>query len=139
MGLMENPTSPKSMLVISDITSHKPLCSPNIVFRLLLTKYTRSVAISSCKVHPLKNHSPYFNDSRTELSGLSATSFRYAWQTAAFLYHLNIELVASESSALLRLSKQHMSTQIYLICPPLWFWTKDTNFLTFLHLFELRW
>ena len=73
-------------------------------------KTTSRGAISSCKVQPRVNHLLRRNaESGSSGSSASETSSRNAKQTSAFAYHVYMELIASDSSALLVLSMQHVS------------------------------
>ena len=59
------------------------------------------------------NHELRRNDDIGERgSPVSCTSYRYAKQAAECLYHVNIELMASDSSELLVLSMQEESIQM---------------------------
>ena len=83
-----------------------------MIFQSCDTKMTRAGAMSSCSVQPRLCQRAFrkaeFGASRTQSLG---TSSRYAKQTSAQEYQRNIELMASESSVLLILSIQHVSTQ----------------------------
>ena len=71
-------------------------------------------ATSSCRVQPRVNHELRRNDDIGERgSPVSGTSYRYAKQAAECLYHVNIELMASDNSALLVLSMQQVSIQTH--------------------------
>lgn len=71
---------------------------------------------SSCKVQPLRNHPVFFTACcQSPRSSNAGTSSKYATHTRLLSYHLAIELMLSESSALLLLSMQQVSTQHQLV------------------------
>lgn len=68
--------------------------------------------MSSWSVHPRRHQRQWSN-----VGWSGSQSSRKAKQMAACWYHLNMELMASLSSALLVLSMKHVSTQAYLSPP----------------------
>lgn len=94
------------------------VASPSLVpiyAQSMSKKNTRGGARSSCRVHPRRNHWLLSNAAIVVSRSSSdfMTSAKYAQQKVQFRYQLYMELIASESSALLVLSMQHVSTHTH--------------------------
>jgi hypothetical protein len=100
--------------VIGSITSATSTFVPT-TFHSRSMNMTWGGAMSSCNVHPLFHHLQFRKAGSLSACLPSGRSERNAKQTLEFLYQRNMELMASESSALDDLSMQQVSTQIYVV------------------------